>query len=105
MNTPHQSSASIPHRFWLLTIFRSLGVGNHLFIAGPGSFEHYLEGVPQVAILANYLHRHGWIEPVQGNFCVARFRLSAKGRAFWREGEHWWDQLSWWQRCMVRALG
>lgn len=106
MDTPASVDTNIPHRFWLLTIFRSLGMGNPLLIAGPGTFEHYLDGVPQVAILANYLHRHGWIEAVnKGHSGIARYRLSPKGRDFWREGESWWRRLSFWEQCKVRVMG
>jgi hypothetical protein len=105
MNSAKQSPSDIPHRFWLLTIFRSMGGGNPLLIAGPGAFEHYLDGVPQVALLAGYLHRHGWLEAVHDAGCVQRYRLSRKGWHFWQEGEGWWQQLSWWERCKVRALG
>lgn len=105
MNAPTDASSNIPHRFWLLSIFRSLGAGNMLVVAGPGSFEHYLDGVPQVAILTAYLNRHGWLRPVQDACAVRRYRLSEKGREFWLEGEHWWKQLSWWDQCRVRLLG
>ncbi len=104
MNAP-ASSAKIPHRFWLLTIFRSLAAGNPLVVVGPSSFAHYLDGVPQIALLSAYLHRHGWIRPAQGASSVQRYHLSDKGHAFWQEGERWWQQLSWWEQCKVRLLG
>lgn len=105
MNAPSDAASNIPHRFWLLSIFRSLGAGNMLVVAGPGAFEHHLDGVPQVAILASYLNRHGWLRPVQDACAVQRYRLSEKGHRFWLEGECWWNQLSWWDQCRVRLLG
>lgn len=97
--------SNIPHRFWLLSIFRSMGSGNPLVIAGSASFAHYLDGVPQVALLAGYLERHGWLKKVSDARSVPRYHLSDKGREFWIEGERWWQQLSWWQRCKIRLMG
>ncbi|MEN3112658.1 hypothetical protein ACFONG_18470 [Uliginosibacterium paludis] len=105
MNALTDASSNIPHRFWLLSIFRSLGAGNPLLIAGPSAFAHYLDGVPQVALLASYLERHGWLAKVSDARSVPRYHLSEKGRAFWIEGERWWHQLSWLERCKIRLLG
>lgn len=106
MGSDSASASNIPHRFWLLSIFRSLGRGNALLIAGPGAFEHYLDGVPQVAILANYLARNGWLEEIRhGHGGVARYRLSDKGLNFWHEGEQWWHRLSLWEQCKIRVMG
>lgn len=97
--------SNIPHRFWLLSIFRSLGAGNTLIVTGPGSFNHYLDGVPQVAILCAYLKRHGWLKPVHEGSTVERYRLSEKGHHFWQEGERWWRRLHWLERCRIRFTG
>lgn len=104
MNTSAHAT-NIPHRFWLLKIFRSMGKGNMLVIAGPSAFAHYLDGVPQVALLAAYLNRHGWLKPVQDACAVQRYRLSDKGHQFWVEGERWWQNLSFWDRCKIRLMG
>ncbi|MDQ7990117.1 MAG: hypothetical protein REI09_10845 [Candidatus Dactylopiibacterium sp.] len=105
MASSENASSNIPHRFWLLAIFRSLGAGNALVVAGPGAFAHYLDGVPQVALLTDYLRRHDWLLPAHAPHDVKRYRLSAKGFAFWQEGERWWRGLSFLERCRVRLLG
>ena len=51
----------IPHRFWLLVMLRALARGHALVVTGPSSFQSFLDGLPHVAILFQYILDHEWI--------------------------------------------
>ena len=59
----HDSAADkdIPHRFWLLVMLRAMARGHALVVTGPSSFQSFLDGLPHVAILFQYILDHEWI--------------------------------------------
>lgn len=95
----------IPHRFWLLRMLRALAAGHLLVVAGSSALEHFLDGLPHVALLFPYLLDHEWIAVQEAHGGVRCYRLTARGFDFWREGERWWQSLPWTTRLRVRLSG
>lgn len=102
---PSQAS-DIPHRFWVLSMLRSLATGHLLVVgAGTGSFDYFLDGLPHVAILFQYIHEHEWIREYRSQNGIRFYRITERGLNFLREGEQWWGGLRWQERLAVRYDG
>ena len=95
----------IPHRFWLLVMLRALARGHALVVTGPSSFQSFLDGLPHVAILFQYILDHEWIAERESRDGIHFYRLTPRGFDFWREGEQWWHSLTWRDRLVVRLVG
>ena len=105
MTSDATDSKDIPHRFWLLVMLRSLAKGHPLVVTGPASFQSFLDGLPHVAILFQYILDHEWIAERETRDGIHFYRLTQRGFDFWREGEQWWHSLTWKDRLMVRLVG
>ena len=103
----HDSAADkdIPHRFWLLVMLRAMARGHALVVTGPSSFQSFLDGLPHVAILFQYILDHEWIAERESRDGIHFYRLTPRGFDFWREGERWWRSLTWKDRLVVRLVG
>ena len=105
MTSDTTDSKDIPHRFWLLVMLRSLAKGHPLVVTGPASFQSFLDGLPHVAILFQYILDHEWIAERESRDGIHFYRLTQRGFDFWREGEQWWHNLTWRDRLVVRLVG
>ena len=105
MTSDTTDSKDIPHRFWLLVMLRSLAKGHPLVVTGPASFQSFLDGLPHVAILFQYILDHEWIAERESRDGIHFYRLTQRGFDFWREGEQWWHSLTWRDRLVVRLVG
>ena len=105
MTSDTTDSKDIPHRFWLLVMLRSLAKGHPLVVTGPASFQSFLDGLPHVAILFQYILEHEWIAERESRDGIHFYRLTQRGFDFWREGEQWWHSLTWRDRLVVRLAG
>jgi hypothetical protein len=105
MSASTPTPSGIPHRFWLLSMLRSLAAGNLLVIAGPGAFECFLDGQPHVATLFNYLLEHEWIAETNSLNGIQYYQISRHGYDFWQRGEQWWASLSWHEQLFIRFAG
>ena len=89
MTSDTTDSKDIPHRFWLLVMLRSLAKGHPLVVTGPASFQSFLDGLPHVAILFQYILEHEWIAERESRDGIHFYRITRRGFDFWREGEQW----------------
>ncbi|TYC61247.1 hypothetical protein ETQ85_04085 [Zoogloea oleivorans] len=105
MTSRESTPSGIPHRFLLLAMLRSLAAGNLLVISGPGAFECFLDGLPHVATLFNYILAHEWIAEANSLNGIQYYRISPRGYDFWQSGEKWWASLSWREQFFVRLAG
>ena len=105
MTSDTTDSKDIPHRFWLLVMLRSLAKGHPLVVTGPASFQSFLDGLPHVAILFQYILEHEWIAERESRDGIHFYRITRRGFDFWREGEQWWRSLTWSDRLRVRQEG
>ncbi len=105
MTSDTTDSKDIPHRFWLLVMLRSLAKGHPLVVTGPASFQSFLDGLPHVAILFQYILEHEWIAERESRDGIHFYRITRRGFDFWREGEQWWRSLTWSDRLRVRLVG
>ena len=86
-------------------MLRALARGHALVVTGPSSFQSFLDGLPHVAILFQYILDHEWIAERESRDGIHFYRLTPRGFDFWREGEQWWHSLTWKDRLMVRLVG
>ena len=105
MTSDATDSKDIPPRFWLLVMLRSLAKGHPLVVTGPASFQSFLDGLPHVAILFQYILEHEWIAERESRDGIHFYRITRRGFDFWREGEQWWRSLTWSDRLRVRLVG
>lgn len=101
----------IPHRFLALRALRLLGKGHQLIVAGDASFLVFLDGIPDIALIADYLLEKEWVFPItppsdaiEGTGPVY-YALSELGAASLKVAEAWWNELSLKERLRVRLLG
>lgn len=101
----------IPHRFLTLRALRLLGKGHQLIVAGDASFLVFLDGIPDIALIAGYLLEKGWVFPlappsdgIEGAG-PAYYALSELGAASLRVAEAWWNELPLKERLRVRLWG
>ena len=98
--TPQTEHLGIP-----IPTLRALARGHALVVTGPSSFQSFLDGLPHVAILFQYILDHEWIAERESSDGVHFYRLTPRGFDFWREGERWWHSLTWKDRLVVRLVG
>lgn len=98
----------LPLRGRLLDILEHLDRGHLLALAGGTLPSVWLDGHPDIALLAGVLFCYGYVEIAgrhRDNANIVFFRLSSAGERKLSEGRTWWNSLSFWQRLHVRALG
>ncbi len=98
----------LPLRARLLDILEHLDRGHLLALMGTTAPSVWLDGNPDVALLAGVLFTYGYVDIAgqhRENPAVVYFRLSGTGLRKLREGRAWWNTLSLWQRLRVRLLG
>lgn len=101
----------IPHRFLTLRALRLLGMGHQLIVAGDASFLVFLDGVPDIALIAGYLLEKEWVCPLpppndlMDGVGPAYYALSDLGAASLSVAETWWNGLSLKERLQVRLWG
>ncbi|HEX5393428.1 MAG TPA: hypothetical protein VFW68_09110 [Rhodocyclaceae bacterium] len=101
----------IPHRFLTLRALRLLGKGHQLIVAGDASFLVFLDGIPDIALIADYLLEKEWICPLPPPSDVvegagpAYYALSDLGATSLQVAEAWWNELSLKERLRVRLWG
>jgi len=105
MTSDTTDSKDIPHRFWLLVMLRSLAKGETITQDTSTSFQSFLDGLPHVAILFQYILEHEWIAERESRDGIHFYRITRRGFDFWREGEQWWRSLTWSDRLRVRLVG
>lgn len=96
----------IPHRHLVLRALRQLWRGNHLIVAGEASFLVFLDGIPDIALIAEYLLSQEWVKPILApNEGPRYYALSAEGFRSLQVAENWWSELSLPERLAVRFWG
>lgn len=101
----------IPHRFLTLRALRLLGKGHQLIVAGDASFLVFLDGIPDIALISNYLLEREWVFPLSPPGDASEgggpiyYALSELGAASLKVAEAWWDELSLKERLQVRLWG
>lgn len=98
----------LPLRARLLDVLEQLDRGHLLAMMGATLPTVWLDGNPDIALLAGVLFTYGYVEIAgrhRHNPDVVYFSLSDAGRHKLREGRRWWNGLTVWQRVRVRLLG
>jgi hypothetical protein len=98
----------LPLRARLLDVLEHLDRGHMLALMGATVPAVWLDGHPDIALLAGVLFTYGYVQIAgrhRDNPHVVYFTLSAAGRRKLDEGRAWWNRLSGWQRLKVRLLG
>jgi hypothetical protein len=98
----------LPLRARLLDVLDHLDRGHALALMGATVPTVWLDGYPDIALLAGVLFTYGYVQIAgrhRHNQHVVYFMLSDAGRSKLREGRDWWNRLTLWQRLRVRFLG
>lgn len=98
----------LPLRARLLDLLEDLDRGRLLVFLGGATPAVWLDGHPEVALLAGVLFGYGYVQLVgchRDNPNIVYFELSPAGARKLREGRAWWNALSFWQRLRVRICG
>lgn len=98
----------LPLRARLLDVLEHLDRGHLLALMGATLPAVWLDGYPDIALLAGVLFTYGYVQIVgchRHNPHVVYFTLSAAGQRKLREGRAWWNGLSLLQRLQVRFFG
>jgi hypothetical protein len=101
-----QPIEQLPQRARFLDVLEHLNRGHLLALLGATTV--WLDGFPDIALLAGVLFTYGYVEIAgrhRDNQAVVYFALSEAGRRKLREGCAWWNTLSFWERLRVRLLG
>lgn len=81
-------------------------MGNPILRGGDSVFSTWLDGVPDVIHLFDYLHRNKYVEPLaESGIGSMRYVLTAAGRELHDRGEKWWRSLTWRERLVVMLWG
>jgi hypothetical protein len=97
-----------PLRARFLDVLEHLNRGHPLALLGVSAPAVWLDGYPDIALLAGVLFTYGYVEIAgrhRDNPAVVYFMLSEAGLRKLREGRAWWNTLSFWQRLRVRLFG
>lgn len=96
----------VPHRRLALRILRSMRLGNPLVRGGDSALLTWLDGVPNVVHLFDYLVRNKYVEPrdAQG-IASLHYVLTAAGKELHDRGERWWRSLTWREQLAVVIYG
>jgi hypothetical protein len=103
-----ERTSLLPLRARLLDVLEHLDRGHTLALMGATLPAVWLDGYPDIALLAGVLFTYGYVQIAgrhRHNEHVVYFMLSDAGRRKLREGRQWWNRLSVWQRLRVRMLG
>jgi hypothetical protein len=103
-----QGVEQLPLRVRLLDVLEHLQRGHLLALMGTTLPVVWLDGHPDIALLAGVLFFYGYVEVVgrhRDNANIVYFGLSPSGEHKLREGQAWWRSLSFWERVKVRLLG
>lgn len=103
-----RSIDQLPLRARLLDVLEQLEGGHLLAMMGVTLPTVWLDGNPDIALLAGVLFTYGYVEIAgrhRHNPDVVFFSLSDAGRRKLREGRAWWNRLTVWQRLRIRLLG
>lgn len=98
----------LPLRARLLDVLEQLDRGHMLVFVCGAAPAVWLDGQPDIALLAGVLFAYGYVQIVgrhRDNANIVYFGLSPAGGRKLREGRAWWNSLSCWQRLRVRVLG
>lgn len=96
----------IPHRRLALKALRSMRMGNPLVRSGDSAFLTWLDGVPNVIHLFDYLVRNKYVEPLAAQGIASlHYVLTAAGRELHDRGERWWRSLTWREQLTVVLYG
>lgn len=98
----------LPLRARLLDVLEHLDRGHLLALMGATLPAVWLDGHPDITLLAGVLFAYGYVQIAgrhRENAHVVYFTLSEAGRRKLREGRVWWNGLTVWQRLRVRVFG
>ncbi len=98
----------VPQRARMLDVLDHLQRGHLLALMGSTLPAVWLDGYPDIALLAGVLFCCGWVEIVgchRDHANIVYFRLSPAGTRKLAEGRAWWRSLSLVQRLAVRLFG
>jgi hypothetical protein len=98
----------LPLRARMLDMLEHLDRGQLLALMGATVPAVWLDGHPDIALLAGVLFCYGYVEIAgrhRDNANIVYFSLSPEGRRKLREGRAWWNALSFWQRLKVSICG
>jgi hypothetical protein len=98
----------LPLRARFLDVLEHLNRGHPLALLGATVPALWLDGYPDIALLAGVLFTYGYVEIAgrhRENPAVVYFTLSEAGLRKLQEGRAWWNALSFWQRLRVRFCG
>lgn len=99
-------SEPIPNRRLALKILRSMRLGNPLVRGGDSALLTWLDGVPNVIHLFDYLVRNKYVEPLaEHGIASLHYVLTAAGRELHDRGERWWKSLTWKEQLTVVIYG
>ncbi|MBS1189394.1 MAG: hypothetical protein H6R10_1186 [Rhodocyclaceae bacterium] len=81
-------------------------LGNHLVRSGDSAFLTWLDGVPNVIHLFDYLVRNQYVAPLaEQGIASLHYVLTAAGRELHDRGERWWQSLTWREQLIVVLCG
>jgi hypothetical protein len=103
-----EKSEQLPLRARLLDVLEHLDRGHLLVLLGGAAPAVWLDGQPDVTLLAGVLFCYGYVQIVgrhRDNANIVYFALSPAGARKLREGRAWWNSLSFWERLKVRVCG
>ena len=98
----------LPLRARLLDVLEHLDRGNLLALMGVTVPTVWLDGHPDITVLAGVLFTYGYVQIAgrhRENPHLVYFTLSDAGQRKLREGRAWWNGLTAWQRLRVRVFG
>lgn len=96
---------AIPCPYYTLTALRRMRRGAPIVVTGPGSFSMFLDGMPYIPLLLDFLVREDLVQPQtddQVGGGIGYLRLSDKGYRVAKAGEHWWASLPWKDKLKAR---
>lgn len=98
----------LPLRARFLDVLEHLNRGHMLALMGATTPTVWLDGYPDIALLAGVLFTYGYVEIAgrhRDNAQVFYFTLSDAGLRKLQEGRSWWNGLTFVQRLRVRFFG
>lgn len=101
-------SDEMPQRARMLDVLEQLQRGHLLALLGTTVPAVWLDGRPDIALLAGVLFCCGYVEIAgrhRDNAGIVYFTLSPRGANKLAEGRAWWNSLSAFERLEVRLFG
>jgi hypothetical protein len=103
-----EKNGQLALRARLLDVLEHLDRGHLLALMGGVAPAVWLDGHPDIVLLAGMLFTYGFVEIAgrhRDNANIVYFGLSSDGHRKLHEGRAWWNSLTWRERLKVRVFG